>query len=317
MPEINRNVAANADAAWPPLPQAAWSDTCATLHLWMQVVGKIRMELTPPINQCWNVTLYPTARGVTTMPMWFGTLSVQIDFDFLDHMLVAETADGGRRQIPLKPMSVAEFYEQVMAALDSLGVPVKIWPVPVEVAQPIPFDQDQTHKAFDAEFAQRFWHVLLQTTRVFTEFRARFTGKVSPVHLFWGALDLACTRFSGRTAPEHPSMPGLADRVTRDAYSHEVSSCGFWPGAPGVEPFFYSYAYPEPAGYKEFRMEVGQGTYNSAFGEFVLPYEEMRLSANPDATLRGFLQRTYEAAAECGKWDRAALEIGPLPSAAL
>jgi hypothetical protein len=298
---------------WPALPQAAWSDTCATLQLWMQIVGKIRMALTPAINQCWNVTLYATARGVTTMPMWHGTRSIQIDFDFLDHVLVVETSDGGRSAVLLKPMSVAEFYRQVMAALDSLGVPVKIWPMPVEVAQPIRFDQDQNHKAYDAEFAQRFWRVLLQTTRVFTVFRARFIGKVSPVHLFWGALDLACTRFSGRTAPEHPSMPGLADRVTRDAYSHEVSSCGFWPGAPGIEPFFYSYAYPEPAGYAEFPMDAGQGSYNSAFGEFVLPYEEMRLSADPDAVLLGFLQRTYDAAAECGKWDRAALEAGPQP----
>ena len=258
----------------------------------MQVVGKIRMALTPAINHCWNVTLYPTARGLTTMPMWHGTRCVQIDFDFLDHVLLIETSDGGRRAIPLKPMSVAEFYQQVMAALDSLGVPVKIWPMPVEVADPIRFDQDQTHRAYDAQFAKRFWRVLLETTRVFTDFRARFTGKVSPVHLFWGALDLACTRFSGRTAPEHPSMPGLADRVTRDAYSHEVSSCGFWPGAPGVEPFFYSYAYPEPAGYSQFPMVPGHGSYNSAFGEFILPYEEMRQSADPDATLLGFLQKT-------------------------
>jgi len=275
----------------------------------MQIVGKVRMALTPAINHCWNVTLYPTARGVTTLPMWRGTRSLQIDFDFLDHVLLVETGEGGRSAIPFKPMSVAEFYRQVMDALDGLGVPVHVWPMPVEVAEPIRFDQDQTHKAFDAEYAQRFWRVLLQSTRVITVFRARFIGKVSPVHLFWGALDLACTRFSGRTAPEHPSMPGLADRVTRDAYSHEVSSCGFWPGAPGIEPFFYSYAYPEPAGYAEYRLAPGQGSYNSAFGEFVLPYEAMRQSPDPDATLLGFLQSTYDAAAECGKWDRAALEI--------
>jgi hypothetical protein len=275
----------------------------------MQIAGKVRMALTPAINHCWNVTLYPTSRGLTTMPMWHGTQCVQIDFDFLDHLLVVETEAGGRKAIPLKPMSVAEFYSQVIAALEDLGVPVKIWPMPVEVAEPIPFDRDQTHNAYDPEYAQRFWRVLLQATRVFTVFRARFTGKVSPVHLFWGALDLACTRFSGRTAPEHPSMPGLADRVTRDAYSHEVSSCGFWPGAPGIEPFFYSYAYPEPAGYAAFPLKPGQGSYNSAFGEFVLPYEEMRQSADPDATLLGFLESTYDAAADCGKWDRAALEI--------
>ena len=219
---------------WPPLPQSAWSDTCATLQLWMQIVGKIRLALTPPINHTWNVTLYPTVRGLTTAPMPYGARILQIDFDFIDHLLVVETSDGERRTIPLKPMTVAEFYRQVMHALDSLGCPVRIWPVPCEVAQPIPFEQDETHKAYDPEFAQRFWKVLLQTARVFTVFRARFIGKVSPIHLFWGALDLACTRFSGRTAPEHPSMPGLPDSVTRDAYSHEVSSCGFWPGAPGM-----------------------------------------------------------------------------------
>jgi hypothetical protein len=311
MPTTHPDVPATPDNVWPALPQAAWSDTCATLQLWMQIVGKVRMALTPAINHCWNVTLYPTARGLTTLPMWHGSRSVQIDFDFLDHVLLVETEDGGSATLPLTPMSVAEFYRQLMAALDSLGVPVHIWAMPVEVADPIRFDQDQIHHAYDPEFAQRFWRVLLQATRVITVFRARFGGKVSPVHLFWGALDLACTRFSGRTAPEHPSMPGLADRVTRDAYSHEVSSCGFWPGAPGVEPFFYSYAYPEPAGYAEFLMEPGCGAYNSAFGEFVLPYEEMRQSADPDATLLGFLQSTYDAAAECGKWDRAALEFGP------
>jgi hypothetical protein len=308
MPKADRDIVPSSGEVWPALPHAAWADTCATLQLWMQIVGKVRLALTPAINQCWNVTLYPTARGLTTLPMWHGDRSVQIDFDFLDHVLVVETADG-RKAIPLKSMSVAEFYRQVMAALENLGVSVKIWPMPVEITDPIPFDQDQTHKAYDAEYAQRFWRVLLQATRVITVFRARFQGKVSPVHLFWGALDLACTRFSGRTAPEHPSMPGLPDRVTRDAYSHEVSSCGFWPGAPGIEPFFYSYTYPEPAGYAEFHLQPGQGSYNSAFGEFVLPYEEMRQSADPDATLLGFLQSTYDAAAECAKWDRAALEI--------
>jgi hypothetical protein len=310
MPKTERDDSISPNEVWPALPQAAWGETCATLQLWMQIVGKIRLALTPPINHCWNVTLYPTARGVTTMPMWHGTRSVQIDFDFVDHQLVVETGEGGRWAFALKPMSVAEFYRQVMAALEGLGVPVHIWPMPVEVSNPIRFDEDETHQAYDPEFAQRFWRVLLQTTRVFTVFRSRFTGKVSPVHLFWGALDLACTRFSGRTAPEHPSMPGLADRVTRDAYSHEVCSCGFWPGAPGIEPFFYSYAYPEPPGYAQFALKPGQGSYNPGFGEFVLPYEEMCQSADPDAALLGFLQSTYEAAAKCGGWDRAGLEIG-------
>jgi hypothetical protein len=311
----DRDATTEANPVWPALPQAAWSDTCTTLQLWLQIVGKIRMALTPTINHCWNVTLYPTVRGLTTMPMAHGSRMVQIDFDFVGHILLAQTSDGGRRTIPLAPMPVAEFYKRVMAALDSLGVPVKIWPVPCEVAQPIPFAQDQTHQAYDPEFAQRFWRVLLQTERVFTIFRARFTGKVSPVHLFWGAMDLACTRFSGRTAPPHPSMPGLPDRVTRDAYSHEVSSCGFWPGAPGppgepsIEPFFYSYAYPKPPGYAQSPIAPAGASFNTAFGEFVLPYEAMRQSADPDAALLQFLQSTYEAAANCAHWDRPALEV--------
>ena len=294
---------------WPALPQAAWSDTCATLQLWIQMVGKIRLALTPPINHCWNVTLYPTVRGLTTQPMPHGTRILQIDFDFIDHLLVVETSEGARRTIPLKPMTVAAFYEQLMAALNGLGTPVHIWKMPCEVAEPIAFDTDQVHRAYDPEFAQRFWRILLQATRVVTVFRARFIGKVSLAHLFWGAMDLACTRFSGRTAPEHPSMPGLPDRVTRDAYSHEVSSCGFWPGAPGIEPFFYSYAYPEPPGYAQYPIAPAQAGFNAAFGEFVLPYEAMRQSADPDDALLQFLQSTYEAAANCAKWDRAALEI--------
>jgi hypothetical protein len=301
---------------WPALPQSAWSDTCATLQLWLQVVGKVRMALVPTINHCWNVTLYPTVRGLTTMPMAHGTRMVQIDFDFVEHKLVVETSEGGGETIALEPMTVAEFYRRLMAALDSLDARCSMWPVPCEVAQPIPFEQDNVHRAYDAEYAQRFWRVLLQTTRVFTVFRARFMGKVSPIHLFWGAMDLACTRFSGRTAPEHPSMPGLPDRVTRDAYSHEVSSCGFWPGAPGqpgapsIEPFFYSYAYPEPPGYAEYSIAPAQAYFDKSFGEFVLPYGAMRQSADPDDALLQFLQSTYEAAANCAKWDRAALEVG-------
>lgn len=298
---------------WPPLPQAAWSDTCATLQLWMQIVGKIRLALTPPINHTWNVTLYPTVRGLTTSPMAHGARMLQIDFDFLNHVLLVETGDGARKTIALESMTVAAFYARVMAALEELELPVHIWPVPVEVAEPILFEKDQVHKAYDPEFAQRFWRVVLQTSRVFAVFRARFRGKVSPIHLFWGALDLACTRFSGRIAPEHPSMAGLPDRVTRDAYSHEVSSCGFWPGAPGAEPFFYSYAYPEPTGYAVCAIVPPQASFNSAFGEFVLPYEDMRNSADPDGALLAFLQSTYEAAANCAHWDRAALEVNPAP----
>jgi hypothetical protein len=293
---------------WPPLPQSAWSDTCATLQLWTQIVGKVRLALTPPINHTWNVTLYPTVRGLTTTPMPHGKRMLQIDFDFVEQRLHVETSDGDRSTVVLEPMTVASFYRQVMAALESLGTPVRIWPTPVEVPQPIPFEQDETHHAYDSEYAQRFWRILLQTTRVFTVFRARFWGKVSPIHFFWGASDLACTRFSGRTAPEHPSMPGLPDRVTRDAYSHEVSSCGFWPGAPGIEPFFYSYAFPEPPGYAEYAIAPASAQFDAKFGEFVLPYEAMRRAADPDAALLAFLQSTYEAAANCGRWDRDALE---------
>jgi hypothetical protein len=313
MPLNERNAPTRPTGVWPALPQADWSDTCATLLLWMQIVGKVRLALVPAINHTWNVTLYPTVRGLTTLPMPYGSRTLQIDFDFLENMLLVETSEGGREIVPLTPMTVAAFYQRVMDALDSLRTPVRIWHMPVEVAQPIPFDKDDVHRAYDAAFARRFWRILLETTRVFTIFRARFLGKVSPIHLFWGALDLACTRFSGRIAPEHPSMPGLPDCVTRDAYSHEVSSCGFWPGAPGIEPFFYSYAYPEPPGYAEYSVAPDKASYNSQLGEFVLPYEAMRLSPDPDAALLLFLQSTYEAAANRANWDRAALEVASEP----
>lgn len=294
---------------WPALPESAWSETRTTLQLWMQIVGKIRLALMPAINHTWSVTLYSSVRGFTTSIMPYGTRTLQIDFDFLNHLLQLETSEGLSKTIPLQPMTVSLFYEKVMAALDDLATPVHIWPVPVEMAEHIPFDQDHTHQAYDPKYAQRFWNILLQTTRVITVFRARFIGKVSPIHLFWGALDLACTRFSGRTAPEHPGVAGLADRVTRDAYSHEVSSCGFWPGATGIEPLFYSYAYPEPPGYRESSIAPAQAAFDPKMGEFVLPYEAMRLSADPDSTLLQFLQSTYEAAANCGRWDRGALEV--------
>jgi hypothetical protein len=295
--------------AWPALPIAAWADTCATLQLWMQIVGKVRMALTPPINHCWNVTLYPTVRGLTTSPMAHGGLMLQIDFDFLDHVLRIETNRGESRTIPLQPMTVAAFYERFMAELASVAASVPIWRLPQEVANPIAFDEDVVHQAYDAEYAQRFWRVLLQTTRIITQFRARFVGKVSPVHMFWGAMDLACTRFSGRTAPQHPGVPGLADRVTRDAYSHEVSSCGFWPGAPGMDAMFYSYAYPEPPGYAQSPIKPDFASFDKKFGEFVMPYEAMRQSPDPDAALMEFLQSTYEVAANCARWDRAGLEV--------
>jgi hypothetical protein len=302
------------DDVWPALPQAAWSGSCATLQLWSQIVGKVRLALTPPINHTWNVPLYPTVRGLTTSPMPHGKRFLQIDFDFIGHVLVLQTSDDKRATIDLRRMAVATFYQEVMAALDSLETPVRIWRMPVEIAQAVLFDQDLTHRDYDPEYVNRFWRILLQSTRVFNVFRARFRGKVSPVHLFWGALDLACTRFSGRTAPEHPSMAGLPDRVTRDAYSHEVSSCGFWPGAPGVEPLFYSYAYPEPPGYAKSSVAPDGASFNLQLGEFVMPYEQMRQSADPDSILLQFLQSTYEAAANCAHWDRTALEIAAAPA---
>lgn len=305
----------NRDEVWPALPQAAWSDSCTTLQLWTQVVGKVRLALMPAFNHTWNVTLYPTVRGLTTSPMPHGHRSLQIDFDFLKHQLILQTSDDQSATIALRPMAVATFYDEVMAALVDLGTPVRIWATPVEMAQAIPFDQDLADRAYDPEYVQRFWRILLQTTRVFNVFRSRFRGKVSPVHLFWGALDLACTRFSGRTAPEHPTMPGLPDRVTRDAYSHEVSSCGFWPGAPGMEALFYSYAYPEPPGYAQSAISPGTASFNPQLGEFVLPYEAMRQSDDPDAALLQFLQSTYEAAANCAQWDRRALEVAAVRTA--
>lgn len=294
---------------WPALPQAAWAEACATLQLYTQAVGKVRLALTPPVNHSWNVTLYPTVRGLTTGLMPHGTQMLEIEFDFLRHVLQVQTSEGKSWAMDLASMSVAEFYQQLISGLESLGTPVRIWPMPMEVADPIPFHEDTVHRTYDPEYSQRFWRVLLQVTRVFNVFRARFRGKVSPVHLFWGAMDLACTRFSGRTAPEHPSMPGLPDRVTRDAYSHEVSSCGFWPGAAGMDAIFYSYAYPEPPGYRNFSGAPPEARFDTALGEYVLPYEAMRQSADPEATLLAFLQSTYEAAAECAQWDRAALEV--------
>ena len=293
---------------WPELRYDEWADCCQTLQMWMQIVGKIRMRLTPHINHGWNVTLYPTARGLTTASMWCNARTVGIQFDFLTHELVISVDDGGQKRIPLRSMTVAAFYGEVMDAMKALRTPVKIYTVPSEVEKPIPFDKDQTHQTYDRAHVERYWHVLLQATRVMTAFRSRFIGKVSPVHLFWGAMDLACTRFSGRPAPPHPSMPGLPDRVTRDAYSHEVCSAGFWPGAPGVDAFFYSYAYPEPKGYREYKVSPAEARFDTKFGEFVLPYEAMRKAADPDKALMEFLESTYDAAAKLGKWDRKALE---------
>jgi hypothetical protein len=296
--------------AWPPLAFADWGDTCATLHLWSQVVGKVRLVRSPWVNHSWHVPLYVTPRGLTTSSIPHGTRVFSLAFDFVDHRLVMETSDGGVRTLPLRPQTVADFYAAVMAALAALDVPVRIHTMPNEIPDAIPFEQDRVHAAYDPAAATRFWRALVQVARVFTVFRARFIGKCSPVHFFWGSFDLAVTRFSGRPAPPHPGgVPNMPDWVAREAYSHEVSSAGFWPGNAGVpEPIFYSYAYPEPAGFRDVAVQPAAARFDTGLGEFVLPYDAVRTSADPDATLLAFLQRTYEAAADRAAWDRAALE---------
>lgn len=290
---------------WPSLPLDEWRDTCATLHMWTQVVGKIRLALAPRVNHWWQVPLYVTCRGLTTSMIPYGARAFQIDFDFIDHRLIIRTSDGATDSTALQPRTVAAFYRLVMDRLRSLGLEVRIWTTPVEVADPIPFEADDLHRAYDPDYARRFWRILVQSDRVFTMFRGRFIGKASPVHFFWGSFDLAVTRFSGRAAPPRPD----ADRVTREAYSHEVSSCGFWPGGPGMEnPAFYSYAAPEPPGFAEAPIRTHGTFYNRETGGFILPYDTVRQADAPDAVLLDFLQSTYEAAATLGHWDRANLE---------
>jgi hypothetical protein len=303
---------AEAHSAWPDLPLAAWQDTYATLHLWTQIVGKIRLALTPWINHSWHVVLYLTASGLTTSPIPYRDRSFQIDFDFPDHRLVIRTSEGAKRRLALRPCTVADFYRELMAELRTLNIEVAIRTMPNEMEQPIPFDRDLEHATYDAEQARRCWQVLAQADRVLKAFRARFIGKCSPVHFFWGSFDLAVTRFSGRPAPEHPGgVPHLPDWVVRDAYSHEVSSAGFWPGNAAVPfPAFYAYAYPEPKGFPEARARPDSAFYSRALREFILPYSDVRRADSPDAVLLEFLQSTYEAAADLGRWDRPALERG-------
>jgi hypothetical protein len=296
--------------AWPALPYATWRDTCTTLHRWLQIVGKVRLASTPWINHSWHATLYVTARGLTTSPVPHGSRVFEIELDFVDHELAVRTGEGAVRRIALRPQSVAEFRAALLAALGDLELPTRIHGAPNEVPDPIPFEEDRVHAAYDADAARRFWRVLLQADRVFKQFRTGFLGKVSPVHLFWGSLDLAVTRFSGRPAPPHPGgIPHLPDPVTREAYSHEVSSAGFWPGGGGIdEPAFYSYAYPAPPGFRDAAVRPAAAFFHQGLGEFVLPYEAVRSAADPDAELLAFLTSTYEAAAVSAGWDRAALE---------
>jgi hypothetical protein len=303
------SVTARTDS-WPTLPLDAWADTSATLHLWTQIVGKVRLAQSPWVNHSWHVTLYVTSSGLVTSPIPYGARTFEIAFDFIRHRLTVQTSDGATAGFPLEPRSVASFHSALLTQLRGLGLDVAIRRWPNELADPLPFDEDEVHRAYDPEYANRYWRVLVQADRVFKEFRARFIGKVSPVHYFWGAPDLAVTRFSGRTAPEHPGgVPHLPDWVARDAYSHEVSSCGFWAGGgPAPYPVFYSYAYPEPPGFAEAKLEPAAAFYSADLKEFLLPYDAVRESASPDNTLLAFLQRTYESAAELGAWDRKALE---------
>jgi uncharacterized protein DUF5996 len=292
---------------WPSLPLKEWQDTYATLHMWTQIVGKIRLAQTPLVNHWWNTTLYLTSRGLTTSPVPYDTRTFQMDFDFLDHRLLINTSDGLTKSLALAPRSVADFYGDVLDTLGSLGIVVHIHAKPDEVAEPIPFAEDQKHASYDAEYANRFWRMLVQADRVFKQFRSRFIGKCSPVHFFWGSFDLAVTRFSGRKAPERPG----ADAITREAYSHEVISHGLWPGGGAVEsPMFYSYTAPAPAGLENTSIEPSAAFYSAEMSEFLLPYDEVRKSDSPDESLLEFMQSTYEAGATLAKWDRAALERG-------
>lgn len=296
--------------SWPDLPLEAWRDTCETLHMWTQIVGKIRLALAPFVNHWWQVPLYLSARGLTTSPIPYGRRAFQIDFDFIDHQLVMATDTGSSRQVALAPRSVADFYREVMTSLKVLGIEVSIWTRPVEIAAPVPFEKDTQHGSYDPEYAHRFWRVLAQAARVLADFRSGFVGKCSPVHFFWGSFDLALTRFSGRRAPLHPGgVPNIALWAVQEAYSHECSSCGFWPGSSGVAgPMFYSYVYPEPAGFRDYPVQPAGAAYDPNLREFVLPYAELRRAVDADAALRQFLQSTYAAAADLGGWNRGELE---------
>jgi len=306
-------VGVSANSLWPDLPFAAWQDTCETLILWMQIVGKVRIACAPPINHWWNSTFYVTSRGLIAPAMPYRGRSFDVIFDFAEHRLRVEASDGRAEVLTLQPMTVADFYAAVMGALHRLDIDLHIWTMPSEIEGAIPFEQDRTHAQYDRVYVARFWQALVQANRALNEFRARFIGKASPVHFFWGGLDLAVTRFSGRTAPPlKGETPNVAKWVMDEAYSHEVSSCGFWPGNGGYgRAAFYVYAYPEPSGYGATRLNTAEAFYDGNLGQFILPYDAVRQARDPDALLLGFLQETYEAAADLAKWDRRALERPP------
>jgi hypothetical protein len=294
---------------WPALQFNAWKDSCATLHMWMQIAGKIRLACAPMVNHWWQVPLYVSSRGLTTSAVPYRGRNFQIDFDFIAHRLVITSSDGRSESFALGPRAVADFYAEIMGRMRSLDLEIRIWTTPVEVPDPVPFEHDRVHASYDAEAVNRFWRALLAVDQVLTVFRGRFIGKASPVHFFWGGFDMAVTRFSGRRAPPPPHRPNIPDSVNREAYSHEVSSCGFWPGNGGFgEAAFYAYAYAEPNGFAESAVAPREATYSRELGEFILPYDKVRASAAPHRAVLDFLQTTYEAAANCGRWDRAALE---------
>ncbi|HMI16370.1 MAG TPA: DUF5996 family protein [Bradyrhizobium sp.] len=300
-------------APWPELPTAAWRDTCATLQLWTQIVGKIRLTKSPWLNHSWHVALYVTARGLTTSPIPDGVRTFQIDLDLIDHALRVSTSDGAQRQFALAGQSVASFYAAIMAALWETGIHIAIDEMPNELPEPIRFSEDKKHASYDPAAARCFLQILVNADRVFKQFRTGFLGKASPVHFFWGSFDLTVTRFSGRRAPRHPGgVPHLSDDVACEAYSHEESSAGFWPGSGAIDyPAFYSYSYPEPAGFRAVKVRPDAAFFSEALGEFILPYDAVRTAAAPDQALLEFLQSTYEAAANAAKWDRDALECAP------
>lgn len=290
---------------WPALPLSEWKETCDTLHMWTQIVGKVRTALSPPINHWWHSTLYVTPRGLTTSSIPYGDRAFEIVFDFVHHNLVIRASDDSLKSVPLFSRSVADFYEEFMATLHSIGIDVKIWTMPQEFPEPIPFDQDHQHASYDVHYVRRFWRILLTLDGIFNRFRGRFIGKCSPVHFFWGSFDLAVTRFSGRRAPERDG----ADPVTREAYSHECSSVGWWPGGgPAPDAAFYAYNAPPPEGYAQSKIEPTNAFFSPEFGEFILPYEDVRTALTPEKMLMAFMQSSYEAGANLAGWDRANLE---------
>jgi Family of unknown function (DUF5996) len=292
------------DDLWPALPYDAWKDTYATLHMWSQIVGKVTLALAPPINHSWAVSMHLTARGLTTRNLPHGGRSFTMEFDFIDHLLIIRTTDGDQRALPLSPRSVAEFYRDVMGTLSSMALPVKIWSMPVEIPAPIRFEDDTTHHSYDPEFAHRFWRILIQVERVFTACRCQFVGKCSPVQFFWGGMDLAVSRFSGKPAPARDGPEWM-----QEAYSHEVISHGFWPGSgPVLEPAFYAYCVPEPKGLKGARIQPAEAFYHAELNEFILPYDAARAAASADEAIHAFVDSTYERAATLANWDRAAFE---------